>query len=916
MLYQLMWKKILLALSIVICIAAGIYWFTYIKEIKTPVSSGINAIPQDAALIFESKQSESAWIKLATSNMWMEFIGTATGAKLNLQIHYIDSLFRSAPKVAQLLVNQSVFISAHSSGPNSFDFLYVYSLPNLGHQSEVTQFIKNVNNNKAPVVRSYDEVEINTIHPLHKDSLSFAFLQGILIMSPNQILVEDAIRQLKSGVSFSTDKNFSKVISTAGKNVDGNIYINYKKFPGIINNFITPALQEESKDFSNFADYSGWDVTIKPNAFLFSGFTQANDSSNSFLNLFGKQEPQEIELTKIIPARTALLFFLGINNIKNFHRDYKIYLNYKHQSQQYEQYITEVNKKYRVNMERSFLDWIKNEMALVITEPTSTSLSDNSYAVIRANNISDATNILNALTDSICKKNVEKKDTIHVEDYVITHLNLPGILPKLLGWQFEKITENYFTTVDDYVVFANSTTALKTFIHDFENNKTLEKDKRYRSFMENISAEANIYIYTALPRLLGISSSIVTEGLAEDLRNQADRLQKFDKFGIQFSSNKKLFYSSACISYNSMYGQELKPEWEQKLDTSFHFKPFIVSNPRSGKKDVFIQDDTNNIYLVNNQGKLSWKRELHETIIGNVFQPMDSKASKLRILFNTNTHLYKLDENGRDSKGFPVKLKSSASNPLSMVSYEKNSDYRILIACSDKTIRCFNPQGEEVPGFKPVKTDNPVTLPVEYFRVNSKDYLCAIDVEGKIYITDRQGETRIKLKERFPQAIQRFYIQPGVDNDHTYLVTADSTGKVVKIALNDSKEQFRPKRFDLPVSMDYKDIDNDGVPEYIFQSLTELNIYNNQKDLLVNHKFKDNMLAVPLVIKLPDGNTKLGAVSASSNQLYLFNSNGSPAANFPVKGKTLFVISDLTNESALYLITGTSDNTLIAYPLE
>jgi hypothetical protein len=911
-----MWKKILLGIVITICIGAGIYWFTYIKEIKTPVSNGINAIPLDAALIFESKQSANAWIKLASGDMWKELVGTATGARLNLQIHYLDSLFKSAPTVGQLLINRSVFISMHSSGPSSFDFLYVYSLPNLGRQSTVTNFIKSVNNNKEPHARSYDDVEINTIHPLHKDSLSFAFLQGILMMSTNQTLVEDAIRQLKSGISFSKDKNFSKVISTAGKNVDGNFYINYKKFPAILNNFTFPALQEETKSLSNFADYSGWDVTIKPNALLFSGFTQANDSSNSFLHLFATQEPQEIELTKIIPAKTTLLFFMGMSNIKTFHHDYKIYLNYKQQSQQYEQYITEINKKYRINVERSFLDWIKNEMALVITEPTTTAIADNSYAVIRARNITDADNALNALTDSICQKNSEKKDTIHAGDYVITHLNLPGILPKLFGWQFEKINENYFTTVDDYVVFANSTAALQTFIHDFENNKTLEKDKRYRSFMENISGDANIYFYAAVPRLLGIAGTIVNDELSKDINDQRDRMQKFDKFGLQFSANKKLFYSSACISYNSLFGQELKPEWELKLDTSFHVKPFIVNNPRTNTKDVFIQDDTNTVYLVNSEGKLSWKKEIHETIMGSAFQPNASKASKLQILFNTATQLYKLDENGRDCKGFPVTLKSPASNPMNMVSYEKNSDYRILVACEDKTIHCFSPLGEEISGFKPIKTDNPVSLPVQYFKVNTKDYLCAVDVEGKIYISDRQGELRIKLKERFPQAVTHFYIERGVDNNHTCLVTADSTGKVTKIALNDAKEQFRPKHFDLPVMMEYRDIDKDGIPEYIFQSKTELNIYNQQKNLMLNHKFKDSMLPVSLIIDLPDGSIKIGTVSAVSDQLYLFNANGSSVTNFPAKGKTLFSIANITNEELLYLITGTSDNTLIAYPLE
>lgn len=911
-----MLKKILLGLIIAICIAAGVYWFSYMKEIKTPVSSGLNAIPLDAAVIFESKQAINSWGKLATSDMWQEFTGFVTGNKLNQQIHYIDSLFRQAPAVAQLLTNQSVFISAHSSGTNSFDFLFVYSLPNLSHRSTVTDFIKKVNNNKEPLSRSYDDAEIKTIHPINKDSLSFTFLNGILLMSTNQVLVEDAIRQLKSGISFSKDKNFNKVISAAGKNVDGNIYINYKKFPGLLNNFMAPALQEDARDLAGFADYSGWDVTIKPSALLFSGFTEANDSSNNFLNLFSKQDPQEIEITKIIPSKTAFLFFMGISDVKAFHRKYKNYLNYKHRSQAYDAFTSEINKKYKVNIERSFLDWIKNEMALVVTEPHSENLNDNSYAVFHTSSVKEASAILNALTDSICKKNSTKKDTAQFGDYIITHIEQDNLLPTLLGWQFKNITKTYFTTIDDYIVIGNSPASLTRFIQDFEHNKTLEKDKNYRSFMENISTDATIFTYASIPRLIGNAANILNEELAADVANQQERLQKFDKIGFQFSTNKGLFYSSACISFNAKYGNELKPEWETKIDTSFSSRPYLINNYRTNAKDIFLQDDMERLILINNEGKISWKKQIYDPILGNVFQPVASKNPKMQILFNTKNYLYKLDENGRDGKGFPVKLKIPATNPMNMVTYEKNGEPRIFVALEDKTIHCLTTLGDEVTGFKRLKTDNPVTLPIQYIKVNTKDYICAIDEEGKIYITDRQGEPRLKLKERFPNAIRQVFVETGADLAHTYLIACDTTGKVIRINLEDTKEQFRPKRFDTPVSMQLADIDHDGKSEYVFLSSKELSVYDSEKKEHFHYAFTDPVLPQPLIFQLGDGTTKIGATSPTTNKIYLFNSNGSSTANFPIKGKTLFEIGNLNNDELLYLITGSSENTMIAYPLE
>lgn len=905
-----MLKKILLGFIIAICIAAGVYWFTYMKEIKTPISSGLNAVPLDAAVIFESKQTIGSWGKLETSGIWQEFTVFSAGNKLNHQIKYIDSLIKQAPAITQLLTNQSVFISAHSSGTNSFDFLFVYSLPNLSHRSTVTDFIKKVNNNKEPLSRSYDDAEIKTIHPVNKDSLSFTCLNGILMMSTNQVLVEDAIRQLKSGTSFAKDRDFNKIISTAGKNVDGNIYINYKKFPGLLNHFITPTLQEDARDLTNFADYSGWDVTIKPTTILFNGFTQANDSTNSYLNIFSKQNPQEIELTRIIPAKTAFFFFIGLSDVKSFHRKYKNYLSFKHRSQDYEQYVSEFNKKYKVNIERSFLDWISNEMALVVTD------NNNHFAVFHASKIKEASMAMNALTDSICKKNSEKKDTTLIGDYIITKIAEDNLLPKIFGWQFKNINKNYFTFVDDYVVFGNSSSALSAFIKDFEFNKTLGKDKSYRSFMENISNDATLFTYASTPRLIGRANDILNEELATGASSQQEHLQKFNKIGFQFSADKGLFYSSACINYNPNYGHELQPEWETKIDTSFSFKPCLINNYRTKSKDIFLQDDRKKLVLINTEGKISWKKQIYDPILGSVFQPVDSKNPKMQILFNTKNYLYKLDENGRDAKDFPVKLKTPATNPINLVTYEKNTEPRIFVALEDKTVRCLSLMGEEVKGFKRLKTDNRVTLPVLYFRVNTKDYICVIDEEGKIYVTDRQGEPRLKLKERFPASLQQVHVEAGSDNAHTCLIACDTTGKVIRISLDDTKEQFRPKRFDNPVNMQVADIDQDGKPEYIMLSPKELSVYTSEKQELFQYEFKEPVLPTPLVFQLPDGSSKIGAVSPSFNKLFLFNSNGSSTANFPIKGKTFFEIGNLNNNELFYLITGSSENSVITYPFE
>jgi hypothetical protein len=940
-----MWKKIVFGIGIVALIGGAIYWFTYTKELHTPVSEAINAIPGNAAVIFESKQSRKTWKKLVeTSMFWQELLGTEIFSKLDYQARYIDSLVGLDAAVSTLLNNHSLFISAHVSGATTFDFLYVYSLPNLTHQAPIKDFFRKINKNKEPASRTYSGTEISTIysHLDYKDSMSFAFLDGILMMSSKPTLVEDAIRQLNSGTSIIKDKNFSKIIATAGKNVDANVYVNYKNIPGILSHFTDPLVKREITAIPDFADCSGWDIAIKPNALSFSGFTQANDSSVSFLNIFRKQKPSEVELTRVIPSKTALLLFFGISNIKTFHHDYKNYLSATQQLrlQSYEQYMESLEKKYGVSIELSMLEWISGEMALVVTEPVSVDFANNSYAVIRAGDIDEALKSLNELSDVVKHfpattkgegadtraklSGKEKNDKSLIgetgteyRNHTINYINIPQLLPQLFGLPFKKISNCYYTFINDYVIFGNSNEALQNFIDDFENNKVLANDKNYKTFSENISSEANVYLYSSIARSANLYSTLLTEQLAKDLEDKRDILYRFEAAGIQFTLNKKnnLFYGNAYLKYNPAYKQESGTLWESELDTSVSSKPFLIINHNTQTKEIIVQDDANKLYLISNAGKILWTKQLPDKIISDIKQVDALKNDKLQIVFNTRNAIYMYDRNGKDMRGFPLKLESAATNAISIFDYDNSRDYRIFVACENKKIRCFKINGEEVSGFKFGKTEAEVRLPLQYQKMEGKDHLFAVDREGKVYLFNRHGETLVKLKENLPEEIQGFYIEPGKDYNQTLITAADTLGNVIKINLSGSKEKITLRQFDSSPFFDCQDINNDKIKDYIFIVDKELMAFSQDKSLLFKHEFKESISRAPLFFIFPDGSGKIGVLSDKTNELFVFNADGTLYPGFPLTGNTAFSIGDLNNNGVYMLVTGSAENSIYVYQL-
>ena len=212
-----MLKKALFGILITAGIAAGTYWFIYTKQMNSPISMAINAIPDNAAIIIESKQSSKTWRKLSQTNIiWEELLGTKTFSKLNKQARLIESLINTNDAIVDLLDNNSVFISAHLSGANTFDFLYVCSLTNMNNKNTVQAFINTINKRKL-TIRKYDGENISTIYPNSRDSVSYVVFGGVLMLSTKHSLLELGIRHLKSGLSITQNNDFNKIIKTAGK---------------------------------------------------------------------------------------------------------------------------------------------------------------------------------------------------------------------------------------------------------------------------------------------------------------------------------------------------------------------------------------------------------------------------------------------------------------------------------------------------------------------------------------------------------------------------------------------------------------------------------------------------------------------------------------------------------------------------
>ena len=917
-------------------LGAGVAGYLFYTQLPTIASKAIKAIPSNAAIIIESRDFQKTWQSLeATTSFWRTLSKVGFIKELNEQTTFLDSVLSAESHIAALIKGRSAFISVHLTGTNDYNFLFLIGLENIRQISTIDDLFTKVARGKTVQKRSYEKVTISDISLAEGRAFSYTLSKGILIGSFSAVLVEDAIRQLNSGSSLTDEaKNpaFTQVHGTSGENADANIYINYQMFPKLMSNFMNSKAAKELTPIANLADWSALDLKIKPDFLMFTGLTLPRDSSDKFFSLFFDQTPQEIEATDIMPDNTAKFTYFGIDDFESYYTAFNFFMDGNKTMYDYQQRIDKMNTEYGVDLQKDLLSVVGSEFAMVTTgninSPNPNTETLTSFLIIRMRDDDENLLLIGELAKNAGNVNgIARADSLEdYRDHIIGVLGLKNVWGNLLGPTFSEVSENYYTVIDEYLIFGNTLEDIKSFIGSNLAERTLQRDIHYQSFASNISSKTNCYTYYNIPICLksNILQGAVTEELAGEIKTNLEVLLEFEAVGIQYSMSAlpeylrdqdKMLYTNLFLSYNPGYTERAQLFKQAHLDARLTRKPWIVLNHYTKNSEIFIQDDNNQVYLIDKSANILWKKQLDGQIIGEVQQVDIYNNNKLQLLFNTKTHIHMLDRKGRDVEQYPIKLKSPATNGLKAFDYDKNYKYRILIATEDGSIYNYDIFGKIVTGWVFDKTEAPVYAPFSHLSFKGKDYIFFIDSGGKIYTVDRKGDERIKLKNKFQYLYNdKYFVEKGSSIENTFLLSSDSSGAIYKISFGDKMDSVIFDDYDHPPYFVYGDIDKDGKSDYLLLDQSELLIYNSEKNLIVDKSFDNNIIYSPQIYYLSGNIAKVGIVADRSEELLLFNKDGSLSPGFPLYGNSPFSLID--ENGTIHLVSGAPGRTLYIYTLE
>lgn len=901
-------KAIIALISLAIIGSIG-YFLIPVNPIGTTTnySSAINAIPSNAAFIIRSNAPNKKWNELQQTKLGRAVSGFESIKGLSTFFSKIDSLAGKNPHIENIISSTKTFISGHISGVNTTQFLFTTA--NNEIQAEpLIKLIQQLLTGSKISTKTYEEVVISSFNQ-KGSTICFANVGNVIILTNSSILAEQSIRQLKNNHSLLNNQDFKKLLKTADDGLDANLFVNFNEFSKSLSKFTNKSISPV-KHLSKFGTWSEVDLNIKDNGILLNGFSMINDSIQNYLNTFKNEESQSLMASSILPENTGMLLYLSFTDFNSYYKKFEKHLAQKQILYKHQKNILNINKKHSFTVEGDFFSWIGNEVCLYSTEGDNKDAKDKFGLAIRTNNIQKAKEGLKSIHNSTGNTSVSE-----YQNFKIKNLGLTNYFDLTLGQQFKTVTNSYYVILEDYVVFSNTESNLKHIINSYLRGKTLVKNIQFNQFYNQFNNQSNFFFYNNFKKGSHLWKSFLNEETFKSIEEQTDSLNQLGAFGLQINSQKNMYYTNMYLNYNSNEETPTLSLIETKLDTSYSLKPWVLVNHYTKEKEILIQDNDNKLYLINNVGKVLWKKQLKETILGDVVQVDRYKNDKLQYAFGTKNFIHQIDRNGKNVGAYPIKLKAPMTKGVTVLDYDKNKNYRVLIT-QGKNINNFDIAGKQIKGWSFKSTSSPISTQPQLLQVGNKDYIVTSDHQGKVRILNRKGEDRIQLNVSLPNNANNFHIWKNNALSNSGVIATDSVGTIHFVKLSDELETFTLKSFSKDHEIYFNDFNGDQVLDFITFDERSITAYKANKQIIT--KIEDIEFKPAFGIQCFNyGKDKsmIFITNKYENKCFAYNQKGELLESFPIEGVTPVCINDLNNDGNKKLIIGDKLGSVYIYSI-
>jgi hypothetical protein len=913
--YFLMSRSLIIGLIITIAIISGLAAFFYINYIKVKNKPAIEAVPDNAALVFEIADIQKNLALFYGTDMWKDLQLNEGLKKIDRTVLLVDSLITTNPDLQSVLADNKTTISFHSNG-YSLNALFIAETGSYTGGDELIRWIARVSGGRA-VKRIFDkETLYDIVNVQQQPMFTVAFRERLLMLSADGTLVEESVRKLKYHF-INPSKGFGQARSIANVGAEVNMFVNYQQLPALLGYFNKDEYKDLHGYLRQFANWSVMDIRISTDHFGISGVTFTDDSLFQFLDLFKTQSPVQQDLSNTLPLSTSYYLQLGFSDYPQFSSDLNEYLQHTGRLDAYMRYGDSLEERYHLSLVEKLTPQIGNTALIGLHESGSSDFSRELFAVLQFKD--------NKQVDDLflnCIKEIEKKEegdsaSVLYNGKEIRRLRLGNVFKLFYGHVFEHLESPYYVLHNNTFIFANDADVLRSVLSELDANTTLASSESYRKHHKASAASSNISLFLSPGRSLQVPSFFGNEDLVSALSRFRYDFHKFEFVEVQYAnSSNNTFYTNVNIRFNPAFREETRMLWMAKMDTTFDMQPAIVYNSELKKQCILVQDVLNTVYYISDNGSILWRSKLSGKINSEVYAVDANRNGEISYLFSTDRQVCLINNKGNNLYGYPVRFPGTATAGISLFDFYGDSSFQYFVPLENNRIMGYQLNGKPVQGWNPKATESRITSGLGGFTSSSGAYIAGTSENGRLMIYGIRPQQPKLTQYPAVSAGHRAYVFTK-DSAATDIWAVDTGGRIVQYTVDASLSVQVKTQIDPGSALLRAQVTQASSGYFILASYTEgFTLFSGDGKKVFSRTYTDTLVSQPFFTYTYQHNPMIGYAEKVSGRIFWYDTKGKLYNAFPLEGITPFSSGDLLQNNANYTVIGDTKNNIKTYRLK
>ena len=652
-------RKLFLTLLVLLCL------YFLLKQLGIIGSKQMyfNAIPQSAIMVLEVDDIQQTHQKLMDSNYWLDMQNIELISKIESTYRMLDTLFlyKTADRANRLVA------SLHLSKADDYDYILYLHRSALG--TSMDELIAALEEKGIAVSeRNFKGSQVYDLElPNSNQTFTIANDGKLVVCSFQPILVEESLSQnnaLFGGLSRPSGVNDA--------NHDALMHINYQNVPFLATVFLKKTIQESVFDrLQELLKWSQVGFDFQKRQIILDGKTEFNENDRLVAALTGQGATSKANLPMVLPFNTAFLMHARVKKFNSFNR--------------------KLSSEVEGTFNQYFRDWMGTEWAYGFTEPLGQDHHKESFIVAEIQDSDLVHQQMNKLFEDNPRENAAP---FLFQGYSIAPTNAAPIAEHLFGERIaEHFGEAWFSVIDNYIVFAPNVEQVKVFIQKYIAEQTLNKEEGYIQFSQTLDRSSNMVVYLHPLRIKQLLSVNASKSFSKLLDTKYDYYKRLGPVAVQMDKSGGKVTTNGLIGYDKQAIDQTTLIWNVQLEAPAIITPQVVKNHLNKGKEVIVQDEKYNVYLISDRGTILWKRTLEREILGKIHQVDFLNNGELQYMFNTKSEIFLIDREGKDIYEYPKRLSTAANAGMGVARFDRQKEYHFFIPCGNNKVYGYEYSG-------------------------------------------------------------------------------------------------------------------------------------------------------------------------------------------------------------------------------